>query len=53
LVVGGDRDQLPAGTGEEDIVLSHARRALARALVPLVAVVPALCLLILEGAKRW
>jgi hypothetical protein len=51
--VGRDRDQLPAGTGEEDTVLSLARRAVARAIVPVVAVVPALCLLIEDGAKRW
>ena len=35
------------------MVLSHARRALARALVPVVAVVPALCLIVEDGAKRW
>ena len=34
-------------------MLSLARRAVARALVPVVAVVPALCLLIEDGAKRW
>jgi hypothetical protein len=33
-------------------VVSHARRAVARALVTVLAVVPALCVVI-DGAKRW
>jgi hypothetical protein len=34
-------------------LLAHARRALASALVSTLAIVPALCLLIDGGAKRW
>jgi hypothetical protein len=34
-------------------VVSHARRTFARALLSALAVVPALCVVIDGGAKRW